>query len=189
MINEALWFGPTMENTLISSNQVHAFDVQLWDNPCNPDHGLYIHNTATDHILPMEMDGIIAFAETRAPTDDEIHRLPTVRLTISAPWRPKDATYRLQSVEVGHVKVQRRVSFAETTKEATESSAVFPSVANPDIFGSLDPDLWVSPDFSETHNQRFDSKFPNCDIDTTDLTFASISSVYSSSFADAVSSA
>ena len=101
--------------------------------------------SATDHILSMEMDGIIAFAETRAPTDDEIHRLPHVHLTSSGPWRPKNVTYRLQSVEVGHIKVERRVSFTETTKEATES-ALFPSVANPGIFGSIDPDLWMSPD-------------------------------------------
>ena len=125
----------------------------------------------------MEMDGIIAFAETRAPTDDEIHRLSTVHLTSSAPWRPKKATYRLHYVEVGHVKVQQRVSFAETTKEATVSSTLFPSVANPGIFGSLDPDLWMSPDFSETHNQQFDKKFPYYDVDTPDLTFSSISSV------------
>ena len=188
VINEALWFGSTMENTLISSNQVRAFDVQLWDNPCDTNHDTYIHNTTSDHILPMEMDGIICFAETRAPTIDEINSLPTVHLTSSAPWRPENATYRLHPV-VDHEPVQRRVSFAETTKAATENSSFFPSVANPGTFGSLDPDLWMSPDFSVTHNQRFDRRFPYSDIDTPDLTFSTISSVYSSSFSDKASAA
>ena len=45
VINEAFWFGPTMEQTLIFTNQVHSYVVQLWDNPCDPHHRLLIHNT------------------------------------------------------------------------------------------------------------------------------------------------
>ena len=67
VINEALWFGSTMENTLISSNQVRAFDVQLWDNPCDTNHDTYIHNTTSDHILPMDMDGIICLRRPVRP--------------------------------------------------------------------------------------------------------------------------
>ena len=188
VINEALWFGPTKEHTLISSNQVRAYGVQLWDNPCDPNHGLFIHNTTIYHIVPLYMDGIVAFVETHAPTDEEILRLPHVHMTSDAPWHPNNASYCLQMTEEGHVKVQRNGSFAETTKEATESSSLFPSVANPGIFGSLDPDLWQSPDLSVVHNQRFDSRFPYSDVSTSDLTFTNISCVYSSSFADEATS-
>ena len=134
VINEALWFDPTMEHTLISTNQVRSYGVQLWDNPCNPAHGLLIHNTTTSHIVALEMDGIVACVETRAPTDKEICHLPHVHITCAVPWHPKNASYRFQHMEDGHVKVQRNVCFAETNKEATASSSLIPSVANPEIF-------------------------------------------------------
>ena len=188
VVNEALWFGPAMENSLISSNQVRAYGVQLWDNPCDPDHNLFIHNMTTDHIIPLEMDGIVACAETRVPTNDEILGLPHVHITSDVPWHLKNALYRIQTMEVGRVTVQRNVSFAETTKESTESSSLFPSVTNPGVSGEMDPDLWQAPDFSVIHNQRFDSGFPYSDINTPDLTFTNISAVYSSSFADEVTS-
>ena len=60
IINEALWFGPTMRHTLVSTNQVRSYGVQLWDNPCNPHHPLAILNTTTSHLVPLEMDGIVA---------------------------------------------------------------------------------------------------------------------------------
>ena len=91
---------------------------------------LLIHNTTTSHIFPLSMDGIVAFVETRAPTDKEIFNLPHVHITSDVLWHPKNASYRLQQMEDGHVKVQRNACFAETYKEATESSSLIPSVAN-----------------------------------------------------------
>ena len=61
VINEALWFGPTMKHSLISTNQVRSYDVHLWDNPCDPVHCPAIHNTTTDRLVPLEMDGIVAY--------------------------------------------------------------------------------------------------------------------------------
>ena len=184
VINEALWFGPTMKNSLISTNQVRSYDVQVWDNPCDPVHPPCIHNTTTTHLVPLEFEGIVAFVESRAPTDKELDSLPLVHITSDVPWHPDKASYRLHHMENGHVTVQRTVSSAVTSKEATESSSLIPSVANPGILPSLSSDDWCSPDFSVVHNQRFDSKFPYSDLSTPDLNFRSISCVYSSSFAD-----
>ncbi len=184
VINEALWFGPTMKNSLISTNQVRSYDVQLWDNPCDPFHPPAIHNTTTTHLVPLEFEGIVAFVESRAPTDKELDHLPLVHITSDVPWHPDKASYRLHHMENGHVTVQRTVSSAVTSKEATESSSLIPSVANPGILPSLSSDDWCSPDFSVVHNQRFDSRFPYFDVSTPDSNLRSISCVYSTSFAD-----
>lgn len=101
VINEALWFGQQMDHSLPSSNQVCEHDVHLWNNPCDPFRGLSIHNPSSDHPVPLNTDGIVAFTETRAPTDAEISRLPHVHITSSAKWKPQNATYNLQSIEFG----------------------------------------------------------------------------------------
>lgn len=123
-----------------------------------------------------------------------------MHITSDAPWHPNNDTYYLPPIGGGHVKI-RNISFAKTVDrdiesgfsipdvgDDIESGFSIPNVANPDIFSSLDPDLWLSPDFSVVHNQRLDSGFPYLDISTPDLTFTNISSVYSSSFADKATS-
>ena len=83
VIHESLWFGHQMEHTLLSLNQLCANDVELWDNPCNQYHNLVIHNLSSNHPVPLAMDGIVCFMESRAPTDEEIRTLPHVELTSS----------------------------------------------------------------------------------------------------------
>ena len=92
-----------MEHTLLSSNQVRANDVTLWEHPCNSYHGLSIYNPSSDHPVPLHMDGIVCFTVTRAPTDEEIRNLPHVELTSSVEWKPSEATYNLHSLGKGYV--------------------------------------------------------------------------------------
>ena len=137
VINEALWFGQQMDHSLISSNQVRANEVELWDNPCDSLHEMCIYNPASDYPVPLEMDGIVAFAETRAPTTDEIRNLPHVELTSEVPWKPEFATYNLISYGQEYVGVRRQVSFADTVKTAPFEGVTRESMV---IFDCLDPD-------------------------------------------------
>ena len=125
VIHESLWFGHQMEHTLLSSNQVRANDVDLWDNPCDQYHDLAIYNQSSDHPVPLHLDGIVSFTETRAPTDEEIRTLPHVELTSSVEWKPSKATYNLHSLGEGYVGKKRKVSFADTVKGASSKDAAF----------------------------------------------------------------
>ena len=186
VINEALWFGQQMDHSLISSNQVRANEVELWDNPCDSLHEMCIYNPASDYPVPLEMDGIVAFAETRAPTTDEIRTLPHVELTSEVPWKPELATYNLIPFGQEYVGVRRQVSFADTVKTAPFEGVTRESTV---IFDCLDPDRLCSPSLSE-HDwspPTTSSIHDSINFSTSDSTFRNISSVLSSSFADQVS--
>ena len=187
VINEALWFGQQMDHTLISSNQVRANNVELWDNPCDP-RGMSVFNPASKNPIPLEMDGIVAYAETRAPTTEEIRNLPHVELTSDATWKPESATYNLVPFGEEYVGVRRSVSFAATAETAPERGITWESTVLPDC---LDPDFWCSP----TPDEHYQSPLPtpssihsSSHHSMSDSTFCNISSVFSSSFADKVSS-
>ena len=186
VINEALWFGQQMDHTLISSNQVRADEVELWDNPRDSCHDMCINIPASDYPVPLKMEGIVAYAETRAPTNKEIRNLPHVELPSDAPCKPEFATFNLIPFGEKYVSVRRQVSFADTVKVAPEKGATREST----VFDCLDPDLlclpalsehdWSPPTPSSIHNSIYFS--------TSDSTFRNISSVISSSFSDKVSS-
>ncbi|KAI2511682.1 Reverse transcriptase (RNA-dependent DNA polymerase) [Fragilaria crotonensis] len=40
--NEALYYGTTLDHSLINPNQVRAYGIPFWDNPFDPDRGLSI---------------------------------------------------------------------------------------------------------------------------------------------------
>ena len=105
-------FGQQMDHTLLSSNQVCANDVELWNNPCDPYHDSSVFNPASNHPVLLEMDGIVAFAETRAPITKEIRELPHVELTSDVPWKPQFAAYNVVPYGEECVGVRRSAAAA-----------------------------------------------------------------------------
>ena len=171
-----------MEHTLLSSNQVRANDVTLWEHPCNSYHGLSIYNPSSDHPVPLHMDGIVCFTETCAPTDEEIRDFPHVELTSSVEWKPSEATYNLHSLGEGYVGKRRKVSFADTVKGAFSKDVAFV----PQGLVNLDPNLWCSPILGEHPLPSVPVPFPVPGFSSSDSSLSNISSVLSSSFSDHV---
>ena len=88
-------------------NQLRAFDVSVWDNPCDPNHSLSIE--ADNSTVEMKVDGIVVYVDTRSPTNEELNTLPHVVLTSEASWDPSKATYNLQPPGVEYLDEGRTV--------------------------------------------------------------------------------
>jgi len=67
IINEALWFGDQMKNSLINPNQVRAFGISLCDDPTDPHRHLGM--TIQDSLIPFTMAGSTCHFTTRTPTN------------------------------------------------------------------------------------------------------------------------
>ena len=85
IFNEALWMGDTLAHSLISPNQLCAFGTLVQDNPYHTD-PLGIKPPPYDLEIPLRTPGTIIYADTRAPTQNELATLPFIALTSSADW-------------------------------------------------------------------------------------------------------
>ena len=81
-----------MNHILFSVNQARAFNVSIWDNPCDPNHNLSIEASGTT--VNMQIQGIVVYVDTRSPTKAELKALPHVELTSNHTWDPSHATYQ-----------------------------------------------------------------------------------------------
>ena len=96
MAHEALFFGETMEHSLIPP-------AQVWNNHliCDivPKHcsngkslfGIYDHKTNVH--LPFSLYGCIAYLPTRLPTEHELDNCDRIYLTSDEPWDPYSKTF------------------------------------------------------------------------------------------------
>jgi hypothetical protein len=98
VVNEGLWFGEKLQNTLLNPNQLRYAGVTVADNPFNKEEPISIvHNDVT---IPLLLSGTTIFMETTTPTQSELDNCPHIQLTCDADWNPQ--TVRLsaaQSVE------------------------------------------------------------------------------------------
>ena len=169
VIHEALYFGDRMNHTLLSVNQLRAFDVSVWDNPCDPNHSLSIE--ADNSTVEMKVDGIVVYVDTRSPTKEELNTLPHVVLTSEASWDPSKATYNLQPPGVEYLDEGRTV---EVVREDTK---LLPA----DEFPFLSESDWVVPRLDH------DCEAPVQPVlGVSDFVIGSISTAYSSFLPDAV---
>jgi hypothetical protein len=91
VINEALYFGEKMKNTLLCPNQLRANGVQVHDCPKQYDplsrHSVYVQSN--DLEIPLSMRGVISGFTTRIPTQAELDDFSThVELTSEKEWDP-----------------------------------------------------------------------------------------------------
>jgi len=127
VIHEALYFGDKMQHTLLSVNQARAYDVSIWDNPCDPNHSLSIEASGTT--VEMRIEGIVVYADTRSPTADELKTLPHVELTSSATWNPLQASYQLHPMGVEYLDEKRTIELVREDIKllpSLESKSEFP---------------------------------------------------------------
>ena len=83
IFNEALWMGDTLAHSLINPNQLRAFGTLVQGNPYHTD-PLGIIPPPYDIEIQLHTAGTIIYADTRAPTANELATLPFIALTSSA---------------------------------------------------------------------------------------------------------
>ena len=102
VVNEALYYGPRLDHSLLNPNQIRYNGVGFWDNPYDQDHPLGIEIYDMDMEIPMVYNGTKLVFKTSTPTEYELNVLPRVVLTSDSPWNPHE-------VQLGKVQSDRSV--------------------------------------------------------------------------------
>ena len=89
IFNEVLYFGASLDHSLLNPNQVRHYGVRVYDNPyeIDPDRTMGIHLDDGLH-FPFVTNGSTVFMETHYPSDDELQDNPHIVLTLDSPWDP-----------------------------------------------------------------------------------------------------
>ena len=88
-IHEALWYGQSMNHSLINPNQLRAYGIQYWDNPYDHTKPLAIEIDDL-HSIPLMTQGTKVLFSSRVPTNDELvdPNLVRIELTSTSCWEP-----------------------------------------------------------------------------------------------------
>jgi hypothetical protein len=98
VFGQALYFGDSMEHSLLSPNQVRTFNHQLCLNPKQYTNGNSIHGISVDSdnlTLSFNMYGCISYLPIRTPTPNEIESCPHIILTLEEVWSPYSDTFNI----------------------------------------------------------------------------------------------
>ena len=84
---QGLWFGNSMEKSLINPNQCQNFWIKICDDPTNPHRKLGIE-ASENLFISMKMEGSTCGLITHPPTDDEINECQKIILLYEFDWNP-----------------------------------------------------------------------------------------------------
>ena len=98
VFNESLWMGDSLTHSLINPNQLHAFGTDVQDSPFSTER-LSIQPASHDITIPLQTLGTIIYANTRAPTDQELGKRPHIVLSSNADWDPHHVRFPSHDVE------------------------------------------------------------------------------------------
>ena len=103
VINEGLWFGEKLTNSLINPNQLRYAGVTVQDNPFHKAEALAISHE--DVTMPLSISGTNIFFTTTTPTQQELDESPHITLTFDTEWNPH--TVQLASVQSAEAEDDR----------------------------------------------------------------------------------
>jgi hypothetical protein len=86
---QMLWFGDSLEHSLINPNQLRDYGLFVNDNPYAASESAGFGIDTYHHFIPFDSTGTIVHFETRVPTDWEVKNLPIILLT-SDVWNPEE---------------------------------------------------------------------------------------------------
>ena len=98
VFNESLWMGDSLTHSLINPNQLCAFGTDVQDNPFSTT-GLSIQPDSHNITIPLQTLSTIIFANTHAPTDQELSKHPHIVLSSNADWDPHHIRFPSHDVE------------------------------------------------------------------------------------------
>ena len=85
--DQMLWFGSSLEHTLINPNQIRAYGIPVYDDPFQPRQPIGIDSP--DVFIPFDTTGTLLHFESRVPTEWDKTHLPIILLT-DILWNPVD---------------------------------------------------------------------------------------------------
>ncbi len=86
VINEGIWFGKKLQNSLIIPNQLRYAGVSVQDNPFHKAEPLTLSHD--DVTIPLSLDGTNIFFPTTTPTQEQLDSSPHIELTFDTEWNP-----------------------------------------------------------------------------------------------------
>ena len=92
VLAQALYLGDRQEPSLLCPNQMRSYRIVVDDVPkhlsvnCALTHSIYI--PSMDLQIPLELDGVISYINTRYPNESEVENCTHIRLTSSSVWEP-----------------------------------------------------------------------------------------------------
>jgi hypothetical protein len=119
IINQALYFGDRLKNTLLTPNQMRDYGIEVDDAPrqyvAGSQHSLYVPDSNLR--IPLQLRGIFSFLESRKPTQQEMDECEHIVLTSDAPWEPCSVEFANREQEA--VRSDRRVSLVDSGGNST----------------------------------------------------------------------
>jgi len=94
IINQGLWFGDTLNHSLINPNQIRYNGITVQDNPFEDEVG--IHTDVA--FIPFFRRQTVVYCDTRAPTRDELENCQYITLTSDVDWDPSTVNLGIQEM-------------------------------------------------------------------------------------------
>ena len=112
--DQMLWFGNSLENSLINPNQIREYGFNVYDDPFKDMFGI----DGNDFFIPFETTGTVVHFETRTPTLWEQRNLPIILLTAET-WDPSNVMLRPQrkTREANEMQTILSLTSGKTRKE------------------------------------------------------------------------
>ena len=93
VFNQALWFGNSMDVSLIATHQVRSHGLILNDDPFDKGRPFGLTEPDSRVTIPFDMNGSFAGAATRRPTLEEFNdSVNVIEVTSDALWDPTKPT-------------------------------------------------------------------------------------------------
>ena len=111
--HQMLWFGNRLDKSLLNQNQIRYAGHDLRDDPTRMKDGFGIW--AEGMHIPFQLHGTTVFFESRAPSAQDMERLPSITITRQELWDPQQVdltrqdqtphgeSYGASMAEIGHV--------------------------------------------------------------------------------------
>ena len=104
---EALYFGDTMEHSLVSPMQLRHNGLRVDQTPrqydANSNHGItFPKDDEHDLFIPFHLHGCISYFSSRLPTDSEMERCRYVYMTEDATWNPYSDSFKQAELPYQH---------------------------------------------------------------------------------------
>jgi Reverse transcriptase (RNA-dependent DNA polymerase) len=128
VVNEALYFGDTVPDSLLNPNQLRSHGLRVEDVPRQFDnkssHSIHVPDSGLT--IPLTLSGVMSGFTSRKPTWLEWEVLPRIELTSIAPWTPHLDTFaRAEEYAVRHVASARSSETQENSSPNPVPDAYF----------------------------------------------------------------
>ena len=130
VFNESLWMGDSLTHSLINPNQLCAFGTEVQDNPFSNER-LSIQPASHDIAIPLQTLSTIIYANTHAPTDQELSQHPHIVLSSTADWDPHHIRFPSHDVEeesrstINAIQMRQQYSVAPSFVGTINNPAIF----------------------------------------------------------------